>query len=166
MQEKITIALIQTKLAWENPKKNRKRLEKKINILEAVNLVILPEMFTSGFTMTPENVAETMDGETIMWMKQLAAKNDFAIMGSIVIKEHHYFVNRLLFIAPNGNLEYYDKRHSFTLVGEDSIYRKGHKRLIINYNGWKICPLICYDLRFPVWARNDNAYDLLVYVAN
>lgn len=168
MQEQLNIAMIQTKLAWENPKKNRKRIEKKIAHLNTVeiDLVILPEMFTSGFTMEPEKVAEDMKGETINWMKSMAAANKYAVMGSLVIKEADYFVNRLLFVTPAGEVSYYDKKHLFTLAGEHKVYRKGNKRLIVNYKGWRICPMICYDLRFPVWSRNKHEYDLLVYVAN
>src|SRR5690554_2177974 len=167
MQEHLKIALIQTELVWENPKQNRVYLTKKVeSISEAVDVIILPEMFTSGFTMNPEKVVETMFGETIVWMQDLALKKQTALMGSMVISEHGHFYNRLLFVHPNGIIETYDKKHTFTLADEDKVYTAGKSKLIVTYKGWKICPLICYDLRFPVWSRNVENYDILVYVAN
>ena len=161
------IALIQIPLVWEDPKSNRDYIEQKINTLEAnTDLVVLPEMFTTGFTMQPERVAETMQGETIVWMQSLAKAKNCAITGSLVIIEKGNFYNRLLFVFPSGEIHYYNKRHLFTLAGEDKSYTKGSQKLIIEYRGWKICPLICYDLRFPVFARNVEQYDLLLYVAN
>ncbi|TDU43182.1 putative amidohydrolase [Gelidibacter sediminis] len=167
MADNLNIALIQSKLVWENPRKNRIDFENKINALDdVVDLVILPEMFTSGFTMNPSHVAETMEGETISWLKTLAIKNQIALTGSLVIKENGNFYNRLIFVHPDGSIEHYDKRHTFTLAGEDKVYTAGTIKLIVDYKGWKICPLICYDLRFPVWSRNIENYDLLIYVAN
>ena len=161
------IALIQIPLVWEDPKLNRDYIEQKINILEAnTDLVVLPEMFTTGFTMQPERVAETMQGETVVWMQSLAKAKNCAITGSLVIIEEGNFYNRLLFVFPSGEIHYYNKRHLFTLAGEDKSYTKGSQKLIIEYRGWKICPLICYDLRFPVFARNVEQYDLLLYIAN
>nr|WP_315198082.1 amidohydrolase [uncultured Flavobacterium sp.] len=161
------IALIQSSLFWENPKANRNHFEEKINsISESVDLIVLPEMFTSGFTMKPNEVAETMQGETIVWLKHLAKAKNTAITGSLVITENGNFYNRLVFVFPSGEIQFYDKRHLFTLAGEDEIYTAGIKKLIVEYKGWKICPLICYDLRFPVFARNVEEYDLLIYVAN
>jgi len=161
------IALIQSSLAWQNPEKNRKKLGEKINaISEHVDLIVLPEMFTSGFTMEPNIVAETMQGETIVWLKHLAKAKNSAITGSLVITENDNFYNRLVFVFPSGEVQFYDKRHLFTLAGEDEIYTAGKQKLIVEYKGWKICPLICYDLRFPVFARNVEEYDALIYVAN
>lgn len=161
------IALIQIPLVWEDPKSNRAYIEQKINTLEAdTDLVVLPEMFTTGFTMQPERVAETMQGETIVWMQSLAKAKNCAITGSLVIIEEGNYYNRLLFVFLSGEIHYYNKRHLFTLAGEDKSYTKGSQKLIIEYRGWKICPLICYDLRFPVFARNVEQYDLLLYVAN
>jgi omega-amidase len=161
------IALIQSSLYWENPEKNRKKFQKKIHsISESVDLIILPEMFTSGFTMQPNTVAETMQGETVIWLISLAKAKNTAIMGSLIIEENNNFYNRLLFVFPSGEIQFYDKKHLFTLAGEDKIYTAGTKKLIVEYKGWKICPLICYDLRFPVFARNVEEYDLLIYVAN
>lgn len=167
MQEQLKVTLIQSDLIWENPKQNRINFEKRIaSISENVDLIVLPEMFTTGFTMNAESVAETMQGETVKWMKQMAFNYDTAIVGSIVISESQKFYNRLLFIESSGVVSYYDKRHTFTLAGEDKVYAKGTERIIVNYKGWKICPLVCYDLRFPVWARNTDNYDVLLYVAN
>ncbi len=163
----MNIALIQASLVWENPKANRNYFEEKINaITEQVDLIVLPEMFTTGFTMHPETVFETMQGETVLWMQSLANDKNVAITGSLVIKENDNFYNRLLFVFPSGEIQFYDKRHLFSLAGEDKVYTSGKEKLIIEYLGWKICPLICYDLRFPVFARNTEDYDLLLYVAN
>ncbi|GAA3634033.1 amidohydrolase [Flavivirga jejuensis] len=167
MQDELKIALIQSDLVWENPKQNCENFSKKIkNLPEAVDLVILPEMFTTGFTMNAKDVAETMDGDTVAWMRSTALKTNAVIIGSLVILEEKNYYNRLLFVEPSGAIQHYDKRHTFTLVGEDKIYTAGTKKLIIDYKGWKICPLICYDLRFPVWARNTEDYDVLLYIAN
>jgi omega-amidase len=161
------LALIQSSLFWENPEKNREKLGEKIHaISESVDLIVLPEMFTSGFTMQPNDVAETMQGETITWLTLLAKAKNAAITGSLVIAENGNFYNRLVFVLPSGEIKFYDKRHLFTLAGEDEVYTAGTKKLIIEYKGWKICPLICYDLRFPVFARNVEEYDVLIYVAN
>lgn len=161
------VALIQSSLFWENPIANRNHFGEKINaIFEEVDLIVLPEMFATGFTMNPEIVSETMEGETIQWMQSFAKAKNSAITGSIVIKENDNFYNRLVFVFPSGEIEFYDKRHLFTLAGEDKIYTAGHNKLIVEYKGWKICPLICYDLRFPVFARNVEEYDVLIYVAN
>lgn len=167
MQDNLKIALIQSDLVWENPEQNRTNFTKKINnISEEVDVILLPEMFTTGFTMNASALAEAMDGKTVSWMKELALKTKTAIVGSIIISEKNTFYNRLLFVEPSGNISSYNKRHTFTLVGEDKIYTAGKEKVILNYKGWKICPLVCYDLRFPVWARNTEDYDVLLYVAN
>jgi len=161
------IALIQTSLIWENPLENRSHLAQKITgFMEEVDLIVLPEMFSSGFTMNPETVAEKMDGETVLWLRHLAKAKNCAITGSLVIEENGSYYNRLVFVYPTGELKWYDKRHLFTLSGEHLHYTAGTERLIVDYKGFKICPLICYDLRFPVFSRNDADYDLLIYVAN
>lgn len=161
------LALIQSSLFWENPTANRNHFEEKINaISESIDLIVLPEMFSTGFTMNPKYVAETMEGETITWLIHLAKAKNTAITGSLVITENGNFYNRLVFVFPSGEIQFYDKRHLFTLAGEDNIYTAGDNKLIIEYKGWKICPLICYDLRFPVFARNVEEYDVLIYVAN
>lgn len=161
------IAIIQTELIWENPLENRSHLAQKITgFMEDVDLIVLPEMFSSGFTMDAKKIAETMQGETVTWLQHMAKAKNCAITGSLAIKENGNYYNRLIFVHPNGVIQHYDKRHLFTLAGEEKVYSKGNKRLIIDYKGWKICPLICYDLRFPVFARNTENYDLLLYVAN
>ena len=161
------IALIQSSLVWENPKANRDSFEEKINgINESVDLIVLPEMFSTGFTMNPATVAETMQGETVLWMQALAKAKNSAITGSVVIEESGNFYNRMLFVFPSGEIQFYDKRHLFTLAGEDKVYTAGSQKLIVEYLGWKICPMVCYDLRFPVFSRNVENYDLLLYVAS
>ena len=167
MSHVLNVALIQTSLVWESPKINRRLLNDKINTIPTgVDLIVLPELFTSGFTMNPELVAETMTGETIVWLMKLAKEKDAAIMGSLVISENNNFYNRMVCVEPSGVITTYDKRHTFTLAGEHKVYTAGTEKVIFNYKGWKICPLVCYDLRFPVWARNVENYDLLIYVAN
>jgi len=161
------IALIQAPLVWENPEENRKYFEDKINsIQEEIDLVVLPEMFSTGFTMHPENVAETMDGETISSLKSLAKAKNTAITGSLIIHENGKFYNRLVFVFPSGEIRNYDKKHLFSLAEEEKIYASGTEKLVLEYKGWKICPLVCYDLRFPVFSRNVEDFDLLLYVAN
>jgi omega-amidase len=167
MQNELKIMAIQADLAWENPQQNRVFFEEKIKALDAdVDLIVLPEMFTTGFTMHPEKVAENMDGLSVSWMQKIAQEKQTALCGSLVISENGAFYNRLVFVHPTGALETYNKRHSFTLVGEDKVYTAGAEKINIAYKGWKICPLICYDLRFPVWARNTDNYDLLIFMAN
>lgn len=161
------VALIQTKLFWENPQANRLHFQNLIqSISEPVDLIVLPEMFSTGFTMHPKHVAETITGETASWLVAIANSKSAAITGSIVIEENGNFFNRLVFVFPSGEIQTYDKRHLFTLAGEDLEYKAGNQKLIVEYCGFKICPLICYDLRFPVFSRNTEAYDLLLYVAN
>jgi omega-amidase len=160
-------ALIQSAIIWENPEANRNYFEQKINsISESIDLIVLPEMFTTGFTMNPETVAEIMDGKTMGWLQSLAKAKKTAITGSLIIADNNNFYNRLVFVFPSGEIQFYDKRHLFTLAGEDKVYTSGTQKLIVDYLGWKICPLVCYDLRFPVFARNVENYDLLLYVAN
>ena len=161
------VSLIQAPLVWENPFENRLYFEQKIKaISQQTDLIVLSEMFTSGFTMNPKYVAETMQGETISWLIELAKAKNAAITGSLVIQEGEHFFNRMVFVFPSGKLEYYDKRHLFTLAGEEKVYQPGKEKKIIDYYDWKICLQVCYDLRFPVFARNTEEYDLLIYVAN
>ena len=163
MTNELKIALLQSNLVWENPEQNRLNFSAKINsISNAVDIIVLPEMFTTGFTMNANQVAETMTGETISWMTKFSKEKNVAITGSLIIKDY----NRLVFVHPNGKIDTYDKRHTFTLAGEHKVYKAGQQHIIIDFKGWKIKPLICYDLRFPVWARNVEDYDVLFYVAN
>ena len=163
----LNVALIQTSLVWENPIQNRINIGKKIALLDPdVDVVVLPELFTSGFTMQPHLVAETMNGDTIKWLRQLCKAHNFVITGSLVIFEENNYRNRMVFIEPNGKITYYDKRHSFTLAGEHNVYKSGDKKVIVNYKGFNICLQICYDLRFPVFSRYQNDYDVLIFIAN
>lgn len=161
------VTLIQATLVWENATANRANFAKKIERLASpTDLIVLPEMFTTGFTMHPKTVAETMDGATVKWLQKIAAQANAVVTGSVVITENGQYYNRLLWVRPDGSYDYYDKRHLFTLAGEHEHYQAGTNRLITSLKGWNICPLICYDLRFPVWSRNVENYDLLIYVAN
>lgn len=168
----ITISLLQSDLAWEDPGKNRDIFLQKIQQLpKETALVILPEMFTTGFTMSPATLAEGMDGETMRWLHSVAAQNKVAIAGSIAVRDKDKYHNRLIFMLPNGRFGSYDKRHLFAFAGEDNNYAGGDKRLIASLNGWRINLQVCYDLRFPVWTRQRSSgdapeFDLLVYVAN
>lgn len=165
----IIITTIQTPLFWEDVQKNLEHFDKKINeIDEPVDIVVLPEMFTTGFTMNPEKLAEEHGGKGLQWMLQKAKANNCVIVGSISVKENNSFFNRLYWAKPDGTCQFYNKRHLFRMGNEHQYYKAGDEKLIIEYKGWKICPLVCYDLRFPVWSRNqkDNTYDILIYVAN
>lgn len=166
MQTDLHVALIQKDLVWQNAKENRLNLDEMFSEINPVDLIVLPEMFTTGFSMEPKSIAETMNGETVLWMQNKARELEVAIVGSIIIKEEDKYYNRMLFVHPTGKIESYDKRHAFTLAGEDKEYTPGNKKLLVDFKGWKICPLICYDLRFPVWSRNVEYYDVLIYAAN
>jgi predicted amidohydrolase len=162
----INVTLIQSDIIWEDRISNLKKYQEKLNQIESTDLIILPEMFTTGFSMSPKDISEKMDGETIQWMKQNAHKMNSAICGSIIIEEDTKYFNRFIWVNPDGSIHHYDKRHLFSFAGENENYTPGNEKIIIEYKGWKICPLICYDLRFPVWSRNSEDYDLLIYVAN
>ena len=163
----LNITTIQSTLSWEDPNTNHNNFNKLIDsINEPTDLILLPEMFTTGFSMNPKPIAEKMDGPTIKWMAGKASTKNAVIAGSIIVEEDEKFYNRLIWMRPDGSHETYNKRHLFTLAGEHKKYTKGTERKIIDLHGWKICPLICYDLRFPVWSRNSEGYDVLLYVAN
>jgi predicted amidohydrolase len=168
----LTITTIQTNLLWEEKSANLRLLEEKIAAIEnKTEIVILPEMFSTGFSMNPSAFAETMDGETVDWMKRVSKENGIVLTGSLMIEEEGKYYNRLVWVLPNGELGYYDKRHLFAYGEEDKHYTAGNKRLIASVKGWKINLQVCYDLRFPVWARQQSSettpeYDLLIYVAN
>ncbi|HKJ49142.1 MAG TPA: nitrilase-related carbon-nitrogen hydrolase, partial [Christiangramia sp.] len=160
MSENLNIAIIQADLKWEDANANRKLFSEAIEkISDEVELIILPEMFTTGFSMNAAELAEKTDAETLSWMKEHARKKSSAITGSVIISENGNYYNRLFFVFPDGSYRLYDKRHTFTLAKEDETYTAGTDRLIVEYKGWKICPLICYDLRFPVFSRNTVDYD-------
>ena len=166
------ITIVQTDIFWEDKKANLDSLSEKIKgIKEKTEIIVLPEMFNTGFGLKKETLAETMDGETICWMKNIATKKKIILTGSIMIKENGSYFNRLLWVLPNGQLGFYDKHHLFGYSGEDVHFTPGNKRLIPSVNGWKISVQICYDLRFPVWSRqqiseNGPEYDVLINVAN
>lgn len=167
MNKNLKTALLQVDLKWEDAKANRSLFSKEIEALsEDIDLIILPEMFTTGFSMNAKNLAEENEGPSLQWMKEMAKLKGAAITGSLIITENGNYYNRLFFVFPDGSFQKYDKRHTFTLAKENETYTAGIERLIVEYKGWKICPLICYDLRFPVFARNTVDYDLLIYVAN
>lgn len=164
----MNIALIQFPTLWENKDENIKSLTRKIQSLpKDVDLVVLPEMFTTGFSMKPEKSAEPENGITFQWMVQMAKQHQLAITGSVIIEENEKYYNRLFFVFPDGSFQTYNKKHLFSLAGEEKVYEPGENKIIVNYKGWNICPLVCYDLRFPVYSRiTNNAYDLLIYVAS
>ena len=167
MSKELNIVAIQANLTWGNPEKNRLYFEQVINKLTLnTNLVVLPEMFSTGFTMKPSSVSETMNGATVSWMINMAKTHNIGIIGSMVIQENNQYFNRAIFVHPSGSLEIYDKRHLFSLAGEDRQYTSGTNRIVIQFKGWRICPFICYDLRFPVWSRNTDNYDVLLFMAN
>lgn len=167
MAQNLKTALLQVDLVWEDIEANKIIFEQKIEQLSAdVDLIILPEMFTTGFSMNASALSEPPNGPSFEWMQEMASEKNAAVTGSIITAENGSYYNRLYFVFPDGTFEKYDKKHTFTLAKENETYASGRERLIVNLKGWKICPLVCYDLRFPVWARNTVDYDLLIYVAN
>ena len=167
----LTITLVQSSLAWENPGANLEAFGKKLQSLPQTDLVILPEMFNTGFTMDAAKNAETMSGPGISWMKDAARRHGCVICGSLIIREDDKYFNRLVWMRPDGSYSKYDKKHLFRMGGEHLVFSPGHEKLIVEIRGWKVMPLVCYDLRFPVWSRNafrgrNYTYDLLIYVAN
>ncbi len=167
----LLVTLIQANLQWEDKAANLKMLEEQIqHIVQPTQLVVLPEMFSTGFSMQPEKLAEPMEGPSVQWMRSMATKHKIILTGSLIIEEAGQYFNRLIWMLPNGSHGHYDKRHRFAFAGEDQHYSNGNKRLIASVNGWKVNLQICYDLRFPVWARQQTTdlpeYDLLIYVAN
>ena len=170
--DNLNISLIQSNLIWEKIDANLASFEEKISRISKTDVILLPEMFTTGFSMNVEMLAEPPGSKTYKWMKQMAHQKNAAIVGSYIVKENKNFYNRLYFVFPNGKSEQYDKKHLFSLAGENKKYTAGHNKNVIHYKGWKICPLICYDLRFPVWSRSVKTdtelfeYDLLLYTAN
>lgn len=175
MSSSLTFSLIQPSLAWEDKTANLGHLGQLLeSITTKTEIVILPEMFSTGFSMQPEKLAENMEGPTVQWMKDWAHKKRIALTGSVIIEDGRHYYNRLLWVLPDQTVGYYDKRHRFAFAGEDEKYTPGKKRLIAQVKGWKINLQVCYDLRFPVWARqqlenepnSQPEYDVLVYVAN
>jgi len=163
----LKLALVQTDNRWQDIDGNLRELSNKLHKLDkSTEVIILPELFSTGFTMEAKKVAEPMNGKGIQWMLSLAKEKQCLVLGSLLIVESGVYYNRLIAAFPDGVIKHYDKRHLFSFAGEDAVFTAGQKRLIIDYKGYRICPLICYDLRFPVWSRNTEEIDLLVYVAN
>ncbi len=164
----LKVTLLQSNLYWENPGANLAMFEEKIwKIREQTDIIVLPEMFTTGFSMNAPALAEPMNLSTFKWMKQHAAQTGAVLTGSVIIKDKDRYFNRLLWMQPDGKFFYYDKRHLFRMADEHLVYAAGTEKLLVSWKGWNIRPLVCYDLRFPVWSRNrNNEYDLLLYVAN
>jgi omega-amidase len=167
----LRVTLAQVDLVWHDREANLRRLEGLLRPLRGqTDLIVLPEMFTTGFTMAAEEVAEPADGPSVAWMRALAAEIGAAVTGSVVTRERGCYFNRLIWMPSDGRPTFYDKRHLFRMAREHEHYSAGEQRVIVELGGWKVCPLVCYDLRFPVWSRNrigtGQGYDLLVYVAN
>ena len=162
----LNIALVQSKQYWHDPERNRNHFGEQIGTLKDIDLIVLPEMFSTGFTMASNEVAETMDGPTIGWLQQQARQLNACICGSLVVKEKSEFFNRFFLVRPGGDVESYNKRHLFRMAKENDAYSSGKQRKIFDVKGVRICPQVCYDLRFPVFSRNQSDYDLLLFVAN
>mgnify|MGYP001232960952 FL=1 len=166
MKEELKIFLLQFDLIWEDPSKNRLQITNYLEELSDIDIILLPELFSTGFSVSSTHLAEPMDGETVTWMKSISEKKNAVLCGTVMIKDKGHIYNRLLWVEPDGKVLYYNKRHLFCLIQEDKYFTSGSERLILDYKGWKICPMICYDLRFPVFSRNDVDYDLLLYLSN
>ncbi|NQU32139.1 MAG: amidohydrolase [Bacteroidetes bacterium] len=171
--QNLKILALQANLSWENPKKNRLEFEKRIELeFDSHNLIILPETFTTGFPVDPQQFSETIKGPTVRWMRNISAKYNAVITGTVLIQTKNNYTNTLIWMQPDGNYQTYRKRHVFSMGGEHERITAGNEKLIVELMGWKICPMICYDLRFPVWSKNtyneNNTfeYDLAIYVAN
>lgn len=162
----LKVTLVQTDLIWEDKSANLAKIEGMLGKTLQTDLIVLPEMFTTGFTMKVEALAETMEGATMTWMKELSGSRGSAITGSLIVSEGGKFFNRMVWVTPDTKVQWYDKHHLFTMGEENLWYTPGNERVTVVYNGWKIRLLICYDLRFPVWSRNHDDYDLLLYPAN
>ncbi|MFP4555793.1 MAG: amidohydrolase [Bacteroidales bacterium] len=167
MTKELKVSIVQADLAWENIEENRSNFSKILKEIDCKpHIVVLPEMFTTGFSMNAKELAEPVNGATTLWMQKFAKEKGFAICGSIIIEDKGNFYNRFLFVTPEGKTFKYDKRHLFTFANENKKYTCGQSRLVIEYLSWRILPQICYDVRFPVWSRNRGDYDLMINVAN
>ncbi len=164
---KLHLALVQSDLVWESPDKNLENFDRMLaSVGGQTDLVVLPEMFSTGFTMNPEGVERGAAARSLEWMRQRATAMNVAVAGSLVWPLETGYANRFIFMRPDGQYDFYDKRHTFTLTGEDKAYKSGNQKVVWQYKGFAICPQICYDLRFPVFSRNTENYDILLYVAN
>lgn len=160
------VLLLQSDLKWQSPEDNRIHIKELIDKSSPSDLIVLPEMFTTGFCTVSKSVAEPADSETLKWMQRVAKEKDAALAGSVATEEKGLYYNRFYFVKPDGDYVTYDKRHLFTFAGEHTEYARGKERVIVEYQGVRILLQICYDLRFPVFARNRNDYDMIIYVAN
>lgn len=164
--ENLKITIIQPDIIWEDIISNLAKYSKIIAGIESTDVIVLPEMFTTGFSMNPEILKESIDGKSVQWMKKVANEKDASVVGSLIIEENGKIFNRAVWMFPDGNTEFYDKRHLFSMGQEHLHYSPGVEKHVVEFRGWKFCPLICYDLRFPVWSRNTKNYDVLIYMAN
>ncbi len=163
----LKISLIQAALVWEDVDANLAYFSEKIGeVPQHTDIIILPEMFSTGFSMSPEKLAETESGKSVQWMRQQAMKRQCYLTGSLIITEGGHYYNRLFWVSPDGSYQTYNKKHLFSMAGEEKVYTPGTDKLMVEVRGWKICPMICFDLRFPVWIRNVEHYDVLLFVAN
>lgn len=162
----LKVSIVQYDIAWQNPAKNLKKIDSLLLSIDRTDLIVLPEMFTTGFTMDIVANSEKMDGPTIEWMRRVADKKGATVAGSLIIQTDAGCFNRLVWMRPDGQVSHYDKRHLFRMAGEDEQFSEGSAKIYPIIKGWRICPLICYDLRFPVWSRNQNDYDALIFIAN
>lgn len=160
------VTLLQTDIRWKDPAANRRRAEELIGIAPQADLIVLPEMFTTGFCTDPAGAAEPADGETLTWMRSVASARNAAVAGSVAISQDDRYYNRFYFVKPDGSYADYDKRHLFSFAGEDQRYTAGQERVVVEHAGFRILLQVCYDLRFPVFSRNRGDYDLILYVAN
>jgi omega-amidase len=171
MKSFLKLSLVQADLKWENVQANLDHFQELLKQISSTDVIVLPEMFTTGFTMNVE-LAEDMNGHSMNWMAAMAAEKNAVVTGSVIIKDQGCVYNRLIWMRPDGTYQHYDKRHLFRMAKEDAYYNAGHNKLIVEVSGWKVCPLVCYDMRFPVWSRNrfdaegKAEYDVLLYVAN
>lgn len=166
MTDTLNISLVQFDINWESTTSNILKVEQLLNELIDPDVVVLPEMFATGFSMKPESIAVSMQHEVVGWMKRMADKMNCLMVGSLAVKENGLFYNRMLAVYPGGEIKHYNKRHLFRMAGEQKVYSQGDKRVVIEFKGWRMALFICYDLRFPVWSRNRNDYNLALYVAN
>lgn len=162
----LIISLVQSAILWEDKTANLEIYTALLAKNKSADVIVLPEMFTTGFSMNVKQMAESMDGPTVQWMQEKAGEAHSVIAGSTIIEENGNYYNRFLWVTPDGQVQHYDKRHLFAIGDEHMHYTAGSQRVTIEWKGWKIRPMICYDLRFPVWSRNHDDYDLLIYVAN
>jgi len=162
----LDVSIFQIDLAYKDKEQNLNLIDKLSDQILSSDILFLPEMFNTSYITNDVSIAEEMDGSTIQWMKYLAKKKSASVVGTILVKEDEFYYNRLLWVNKNGNIQYYDKCHLFTLANEDKFIKKGKNKIIVNENGFNICPLICYDIRFPVFCRNQDEYDVLIFLSS